>query len=375
MIKRLATLALLTGAVAMSYAASAAPKWEGPGQPKPMFNTIADHSPLNYPKGMPRPAGTLAQWNGSFTDLTGGTTSYRMIGADPATSNTDTHIKVILIPVVMVYGASNGNMTFDPSAKNTSGFGKKSVMKALPASPIFDQGSDFQSGAVDCGTGQYIDVYQRCNFWGHVSTNTGYHTVLDVTKVKKVKPLTINVTSAQGKVIANPFGDGNVGTMTQGAFDAQLTSYLSSHAAQITPDVFPLFISYDIYLTSGGCCIGGYHNARGTQTYGYSTWVDQADSFSEDISAISHEIGEWADDPFVNNRVRCTDNSLMENGDPLVPVGEFGTFEKKVGKNTYHPQSLVYLPYFGAPTSTSANGWYSFQGPSEMNDVCPGPQR
>ena len=77
-----------------------------------------------------------------------------------------------------------------------------------------------------------------------------------------------------------------------------------------------------IILSSfGGCCIGGYHSANGSQpsgqTYSYATYVDAVGSFSQDVSALSHEIGEWMDDPFVDNRVNCTDNSIMENGDPL----------------------------------------------------------
>jgi len=40
--------------------------------------------------------------------------------------------------------------------------------------------------------------------------------------------------------------------------------------------------------------------------------------FSQDTAALSHEIGEWMDDPFVDNRVPCSDNSIMEIGDPLV---------------------------------------------------------
>jgi len=50
----------------------------------------------------------------------------------------------------------------------------------------------------------------------------------------------------------------------------------------------PLFITYDIYLTSGGCCIGGYHSANGAQpggqTYSYATYVDSAGAFSQDVS-------------------------------------------------------------------------------------------
>ena len=59
----------------------------------------------------------------------------------------------------------------------------------------------------------------------------------------------------------------------------------------------------------------------------------------QDIHAVSHEIAEWADDPFVNNFVEpwltptapqygCT--GILETGDPVVAIG----FAK--GTNTYH---------------------------------------
>ncbi|HWA92705.1 MAG TPA: hypothetical protein VG889_21915 [Rhizomicrobium sp.] len=371
MIKRVASLAVLAGALAFAGAADAGTKnW------KPMFVVGTNHAPLDYAKGH-KPAGTLANWSGGFTDLHGHSVSYKMVGADPASSNTDTHIKTFIIPVIFVYGPDNGNMTFDPTVKKVNK--KKNTIKSLLASPLFDNGADFKSGNIDCGQGQYIDVYQRCNFWSHVSTNTGYHTILDYTPNKKLKPLTINVSKTQGQVEQNEFTDDPnqvVGTYPYSTMDSQIGSYLQQHASQITPDTFPFFVSLDIYLTSGGCCIGGYHNARGQQTYGYTTYVDTDDDdgvFSTDISAASHEIGEWMDDPFVNNHVFCQDNSILENGDPLVKASTaYGVFPVKLNKFKYHPQSLVYLPYFGAPISTSANSWYSFQGPSEMNHTCPG---
>ncbi|HTT98641.1 MAG TPA: hypothetical protein VMF58_11380 [Rhizomicrobium sp.] len=354
----------------MSYAASAAPNWDGPGKARPVFGVMKATGPLNYGKGTPPPAGTLTQWSGGFTDLTGKSITFRMAGADPSSSNTDTHIKTVLIPIIFVFGASNGNMTFDPTQKHTAGLKKLSVMAATEKSPIFTPDADFKSGSIDCGTGQYLDSFQRCNFWGSVSTNTGYHTILDVTKIKKVKPLTITVSSSQGKVINNPFGDGIVGTMSINSFDAQIHSYLTSHAAQITPDIFPLFVSYDIYLTQGGCCIGGYHSAAGTQTYGYSTFVDTAGAFSEDMSALSHEVGEWMDDPFTNNHVNCQDNSILEVGDPLETLDNYGTFVVKMNKIKWHPQELAMMPYFGDSTSVSANGWTSMH--NSITNVCPG---
>ncbi|HVU19878.1 MAG TPA: hypothetical protein VHE09_04045 [Rhizomicrobium sp.] len=381
--KRVASLALVAGAVALSFAAGAAPQWQGPGKapkwsgpgvPHAMFMHPAPGPAVNYPQGH-TPAASLAQWNGSFTDLKGHSITYTMVGADPATSNAETHIKVFLIPVVFTYGPSNGNMTLDPRVDGTGVFKTKSVMKALLKSPIFDPGADFKSGNIDCGTGQYIDIYQRCNFWSSVSTNTGYHTILDITKEKHLKPMKLDVSAAQGTIMANPFGDGVVGTYPYSTFQGNANSYISAHTQWITPDTFPFFISYDVYLTSGGCCIGGYHNRLGShgtgQTYGYTTYVDHDNSFSEDVSAVAHEVGEWLDDPFVDNHVFCQDNSIMENGDPLVPVGQYGTFEQKLHGKIWHPQSLVFIPYFGAPTSISANGWTALH--NDLNGgVCPG---
>jgi hypothetical protein len=364
----LASLALLASAIALP--ASAAPDWSGPGQPRAMFAHPQSLPAIQYPKGH-EPAGTLAQWNGSFTNLIGHNTTFVMVGADPAASNTATHITTYLIPVVFTYGASNGNMTFDPTVALLAG--TRTVMQSLLISPLFDDGADFPSGSVDCGQTQYVDAFQRCNFWTSVSTNTGYHTILDYTKQRKLKPLKITVSASQGSVINNPFGAGVVGTYPINSFNTQLHSHLSSHTAYITPDTFPLFISYDVYLTSGGCCIGGYHGAAGTQTFGYTTVVDSVGAFSEDIDAASHEISEWLDDPFTNNVVQCTDNSILEVGDPLENLPNYGTFKVKLHKFTWHPQSEAYLPYFGAPTSTSANGWYSFH--NELTQVCPGPQR
>src|SRR5438105_8982506 len=83
MMKRVASLALLAGAVVMSYAASAAPNWDGPGQARPMFGVIKNTGPLNYEKGKtPPPGATLTQWSGGSTDLLGHNITFKMAGAD-----------------------------------------------------------------------------------------------------------------------------------------------------------------------------------------------------------------------------------------------------------------------------------------------------
>jgi len=327
---------------------------------QPRFVTLPVHPQPNKP-----PAGSqLVQWNGSFKDLTGVTRTFTMVGTDPSQSNAATVIPVFIIPIKMVYGQSNGNKTFDPMSKLPNG---QKVVNNVASSPVFNRGVNFTQGGVNVGTTQYIDAFQRANFWSSVQTNTNYHVYLS--KPKLLPEQTINVSPSDGSVTTE-FGK-TVGTMDIFAFDSQLQTFLSKFSQQITPKTLPIFLTYDVYLTEGGCCVGGYHSANGFQpsgqTYSYSTTIDQGSGvFSQDVAALTHEIGEWMDDPFVDNRVGCQDNSILEVGDPLV----LHDFPYALHGFTYHLQSMVFLPYFGADKNTSVNSWYSFQ--NDESHVCPG---
>jgi hypothetical protein len=291
-----------------------------------------------------------------------------MIGTNPTNTNSSTTVPVYIIPIKMVYGSRNGNMTFDPNThKAANGL---TVVQNLIASPLFASAVDFVQGGTNLGTTQYEDAFQRGNFWSTVQTNSSYHVLLGSPTV--LTEQTINVSQAQGKVITNPFASGKVGTMTISSFDSKLQTFIRSFS-QINPGVLPLFVTYDIYLTSGGCCIGGYHSANGSQpggqTYSYATYADPG-AFSQDVSAFSHELGEWLDDPFVDNAVNCTDNSILEVGDPLEGGANYGAYPYTLGSFTYNLQSLVFLGYFGAPPSTSVHSWLAFQ--NDESHVCPG---
>jgi hypothetical protein len=359
MIPRFAPLAVLATASLLSVAASASTS------PKPRFVTLPNHAWL----APHNPASTLTQWNGSFTDLTNRNVTFTMVGTNPSSSNTATTVSVMLVPIKMVYGSRNGNRTFDPVTHTVQN--GQTVVQNTVNSPLFVSGIDFVQGGTDLGTTQYEDAFQRGNFWSSVSTNTGYHVLLGTPTV--LPEQTITVSRLQGKVIANPFGSGVVGTMGINAFDSQLQTFIRN-LTQINPGVLPVFLTYNIYLTQNGCCIGGYHSSNGSQpggqTYSYSTYVDSPGSFAQDVSALSHELGEWLDDPFVDNRVNCTDNSILEVGDPLENNPNYGGFKYAFNSFTYNLQSLVFLGYFGAPRSTSVNSWLSFQ--NDETHVCPG---
>jgi hypothetical protein len=335
---------------------------------KPMFKAGPNHMEL-APKA---PAAALVQWNGSFVDLTKKTIDYTMIGTDPSAGGVSTTVPVVIVPVKMVYGKKIGNMTFDPmTAKASDGL---TIINNIIASPLFNPGVNFTQGGTNLGTTQYEDAFQRGNFWKFVKTKAGknYHVLLSTPTV--LPEMTINVTALQGKVINNPFGSGVVGLFADPAMDAAIQTYMAN-STSINPGVLPIFITYDIYLgTSGTCCIGGYHNANGAQpsgqTYSYSTYVDSVGAFAQDVSALSHELGEWMDDPFVDNHVNCQDNSLMEVGDPLEGLANYGAFPYTLGGFTYNLQSLVFIGYFGGPVKDSVHKWLSFQ--NDEPGVCPG---
>jgi hypothetical protein len=232
----------------------------------------------------------------------------------------------------------------------------RTVIQNTALSPIFNSGIDFVQGGVDLGNTQYVDAFQRGNFWSSVATNTNYHVLLNLVVLPTV---TLAVPAASGR-IANEFGV-RAALVDINFFDAKLQQIISGNS-QITPDSLPIALTYDTYLTSGGCCIGGFHSAFGSasapQTYSHFTYIDRAGAFAQDVSALSHEVGEWMDDPFVNNP-GC--GGLLEDGDPLENQPNFGAVPYALNGFTYNLQDLTFLQYFGQSPSTSVNGWWSFQ--------------
>ena len=144
-----------------------------PGSERPMFTRFRRQ--LRTPKNTIEAATTSLQtWNGSFAD--GGTTyKYNMVGTAPSTGSSTT-VQVEIIPIkIVITGKNRGaTTTFDPAHVLSNG---RSVTTNTVQSPIFS-GIPFTSGGVSMGTTQYLDAYQRANFWGTVSSHTGYHVLL-----------------------------------------------------------------------------------------------------------------------------------------------------------------------------------------------------
>jgi hypothetical protein len=255
----------------------------------------------------------------------------------------------------------------------------------LLASPIY-QAHSYTVGSVNLGKVQYADGFQRENFakytLGSAAINPDYHVNLSpLSKHKKSSLIVLTATGAGETVTGGCQGD--AGVLSIGVWDHYLqTKLLPSLSRSITPHHFPLFLFYDVVLSPTGnltgCCIIGYHSAFANPKFGgevetYATGdYDASGSFTNltDISALTHEVGEWMDDPFVKNHTPawghtgqvsgCQDN--LEVGDPLsgrtaplVPV----TMPNGI---TYHGQELAFRDWFYRTTSVGLNGWFSSRG-------------
>jgi hypothetical protein len=327
--------------------------------PRGIFLTLPAHL---HPDIAPPPA-SLQSWNGSFT-YSGTNYTYNMVGAAPST-NTSATIPVYIIPVKIVITSRSGSKTtFDPSHVLSNG---NTVTTNTVDSPIFDSTTTYTQGGVDVGTTQYEDAFQRANFWGTVKNNPNSHILLSQSVLAEQ---TLSPSSSNGKT-GSPFGF-TAGEVDINWFDAQLPGIISRLGIQ--PNAFPIFLTYDVYLTQGGgCCIGGYHSSEGSvsnpQSYAEATYVDHVGAFAQDVSALSHEVGEWIDDPLtVNYNGNNTPCGILEVGDPLEGNTNYGAYHYTLHGFTYNLQDLVTLPYFGAPPSTSVNNFFTFQG--ESLSVC-----
>jgi hypothetical protein len=307
---------------------------------RPMFVVLPNRH-TDVKQGLQPPS-----WFFNYT-YSGRNYSDQFIGTNP-TGGTSTTVPVYIIPIELNL-KNNGGVNTDPLATLSNG---NTVVQNTVNSPIFDATTTYTQGGTNVGTTQYEDAVQRASLWGTVSTNQGYHVLLGAPTVEALQ--TIKVPAADGTVTTD-FGV-KVLNVNINWLDAKLQRLLRTLAIPSTS--LPVFLTTQVYLTSGGCCIGGYHSYNGKQAYSMFTYIQTSGVFSQDVSALSHEAAEWMNDPETNNNSPC---GIYEVGDPLETTANYGTFPYTVNGFTYHLQDIVMPPYFGAPSSTSVNGWYTFQ--------------
>jgi hypothetical protein len=182
-------------------------------------------------------------------------------------------------------------------------------------------------------------------------------------------------TYAQGFAQKDSSGllDGGCVGMIQGWswLEGQILIYISS-LPQIQPNTLPIFFSDDVFLAPANT---GFHSSNGAldpQTYIWSAYSDGSCPhgpnglcLAQDVAGLSHELGEWADDPNGHTPAPCSNGQggtgWLEVGDPLDSPLYFYTYTGANNGFAYHLQDLVMLPYFGAGAGNSWHNWTTFQ--------------
>ncbi|SRR6266540_3462197 len=331
---------------------------------------------------------TIAHWWGSTLDPNNGVTyGYNMVGADPNTcsgSACDVTIEADITPIAV----NVGGLTFDGNRILAATLGSPqfanndyaTTPNATDASFARGPGGPLSAGNAGVPL-QLQDTTMRSQFNKFGSYRVRLH--------PNVKPtVTINVPSNQGTLLQSGrgviFADINISWWAAQIQNLETTADPTHLAVYLTDSVL-LHIGQNIF----NCCVIGFHGTRAAgagggsnnsngnakvQTFAWASWVKPGIYARpngglywalQDIHALSHEIAEWADDPFVNNYVEpwltptapqygCT--GILETGDPVVGIGfAMGTNTTDQGPNPngtqsadgyYHPEDEVFLPWF-----------------------------
>jgi hypothetical protein len=223
-------------------------------------------------------ASTLTTWKFSYTYNSHKYTD-TFVGKAPATKGTVT-TPVFIIPIKIVLSTGQ---TF--STSTTQGNGQTALADTV-ASPLFQSTVSLKEAGAKLGMTQYEDAFVRESFWPSVGKK--YHDLLGQPTI--LPEVTLNVPKASGH-IGTEFGV-SVALVDINYLDQQVNAIIQANP-QITGASLPIFELYNTYETSGGCCIGGYHSATGSQSYSVFDYVGTAGAFSQDVSALSHELAEW----------------------------------------------------------------------------------
>jgi hypothetical protein len=315
-------------------------------------------------------SGTFPRFSSSFS-VGGKVYPFTMIGNPPA-SGIPASIKSIIIPLRMNF------VGFGTKGQISHSFDPEPAVASVIGSPLY------VPAAFPNGTGQFVDQMQRAAFWNLMDSEHHWHVRMDDAVVGPT--IDIEVTPETGSLsrdsAGNPFGDVFIDFM-----DSQIRTILQF--LNLGFDTLPIFVTDDVTAEALG-----YHTAYAVkddqgktrlQTFIYTSWLNPAlvDPLFADISTINHELAEWTNDPFGNNRAPDwfypppTDPSTVCSGNPFLEVGDpqgngptfadFPTFVSTVNGVNYHLQQLVLWQWFTDQVPSSAfHGWYTFPVPSAL---------
>jgi hypothetical protein len=303
----------------------------------------------------------------------GNTYGFTIVGQDPIAGGAGTtRVPVQVIPIIVTDGSSGD--VYDPTVANGGCGEPVSPVTGMLTGPLLTN-HRWVAGGRYVGTDQYVGATMREEFWAYANRfgiSPSYHV-----RFSGSEPAVVSVTFNGGTEV-NPgtcnqleeFPISTWDSFVQGSLIPQLASF------GVSSTTFPFFLFKNVVFTGGGCCILGYHSAfnsgGNSQTYGNGDYVTDGEFGGiSDLAVPSHEISEWANDPFVNNptpswghigQVSGCQNNL-ETGDPL--TGTDFAFNSRTtvggGGPIYHLQELAFFGWF-YDDNIGINGWFSSRG-------------
>jgi hypothetical protein len=350
----------------------------------------------------------IPMWTYSVTasaDLGGGTYSGQILGRSPfLPGKTTTTISLQIIPLrVVINNGPSDTHTYDASVNDGCEPAGHTAVDIVQNSPVFTV-TPWTMDGVNVGTTQYHDAFYRASFWSLVA-GTSYHFKENVTVLAEpvvyfgsvgnngntLGPGTnYNVPATfgggcgfMGVVHINDFNNAlsavagafsptvNIGTLPMVLADAVVAD---ENAEDTVPDIFT------------NCCALGFHSGFGNVPNLQVTSIfdlDYSGLFgNQDVTVISHELGEAIFDPTGGNPTpvwgnigqdlgNCTGNppgqNNLEVGDPLSPNGQTPPATNefvRTGANglTYHLQELTFFSWFYGAPDLGIAGYYSDNG-------------
>jgi hypothetical protein len=316
-------------------------------------------------------APSVPMWSHTYT---AGGTKYKgsMVGKNvfAALAHPSTTVPTQIVPIALTI--TDTGSVYDPSAPDPCLGGASAVSRTVE-SPIFTPRT-YTLGGKKIGKTQFVDAFQRASFWAQTKPtgiNPGYHVKLAVSVLPTM----------HFDISGSEVGTGctRLGKVDIGALAATLLSHLADFsAAGVDSTKFPLLLLSNVVMydsTPDQCCILGFHTAinnpydGGVQTLAVAEY-DSTNRFVgiHDVGIVTHEVGEWMDDPIGTNPTPSWGNigqvsgcqGNLEVGDPL--TGTEMKFKMPNGV-VYHPQEMAFASwFFGLSPSGGVNGWYSMNG-------------
>jgi hypothetical protein len=389
-------------------------------EPKPFDPDAIQPTTVSFGGAEPLPTTlTVKHWQSEQRNQNNGIIyRYNMVGVDPddpKTPNGSATIGVDIIPLDLTVDgiAFKGSDRADavlhsPLFDYTGDYAWTRAVTHANGTPWFRPAPLSQFPLSANNTGQLLDATMRSQF-NKVFPDPGYHLFLAPTLHSAVS---IDVSGQHGVTAVTSRGMAVAGVDVPW-LQARLQNLIGR--LHLDPTRLAVFLTKDVllFIKDGPariCCVLGGHGAghvtggdnssvsgngnQPVQTFVWSSWmspgvIPENGWINKDISGLTHEITEWANDPFNTNTVQpwtapnapqygCSD--LLEVGDPTFNLG-FGighnTFDPAVlpdGSSTdglFHIQDEVFLPWFmhiaapndiSQPAQVTKDGRYTFMG-------------